>query len=54
MADIEIDYEIIERLKKNIIKKENENLRTREKSDSKMVDWIKDQIEEEVNAFKIN
>ena len=53
MADtnIEIDEKIVERLKKNIIIRENINLKTREKSDQDMVKWIKSKIEEEVQCY---
>lgn len=49
-TNIEIDKKIIERLKKNIIIRENINLKTREKSDADMVKWIKSKIEEEVQC----
>lgn len=49
--EIEIDEKSIERLKKKIILKENVNLKTREKSDSQMVNWIKKQIEEEAQCY---
>lgn len=49
-TNIEIDEKIIERLKKNIIIRENINLKTREKSDADMVKWIKSKIEEEVQC----
>ena len=47
---IEIDEKIVERLKRNIIIRENINLKTREKSDADMVKWIKSKIEEEVQC----
>jgi hypothetical protein len=47
---IEIDEKIVERLKRNIIIRENINLKTREKSDAEMVKWIKSKIEEEVQC----
>jgi len=47
---IEIDDKIVERLKRNIIIRENVNLKTREKSDADMVKWIKAKIEEEVQC----
>lgn len=47
---IEIDEEVVERLKRNIIIRENINLKTREKSDQDMVKWIKAKIEEEVQC----
>ena len=48
--NFEIDEKIIERLKRNIIIRENINLKTREKSDQQMVSWIKSKIEEEVQC----
>lgn len=47
---IEIDEKIVERLKRNIIIRENVNLKKREKSDPEMVKWIKSKIEEEVQC----
>ena len=47
---IEIDEKVVERLKRNIIIRENINLKTREKSDQDMVKWIKAKIEEEVQC----
>ena len=47
---IEIDEEIVERLKKKIILKENLNLKKREKNDQEMIKWIKTTIEEEVKC----
>lgn len=49
-TNIEVDKNIVERLKKNIIIRENINLKTREKSDAEMVKWIKSKIEEEVQC----
>lgn len=49
-SKIEIDEKIVERLKRNIIIRENINLKTREKSDPDMVKWIKSKIEEEVQC----
>lgn len=49
--EIEIDEKIIRRLERNIIIKENNNLKTREKSDTQMINWIKKQIEEEVQCY---
>ena len=49
-TNIEIDENIVERLKRNIIIRENINLKTREKSDAEMVKWIKSKIEEEVQC----
>ena len=39
-SNIEIDEKIVERLKRNIIIRENINLKTREKNDVEMVKWI--------------
>lgn len=47
----EIDKKIIERLKGNIIIKENLNLKTRTMNDQQMVSWIKKKIEEEVQCY---
>ena len=47
----EIDKKIIERLKGNIIIKENMNLKTRTMNDQQMVSWIKKKIEEEVQCY---
>lgn len=49
-SNIKIDEKIVERLKRNIIIRENINLKTREKSDAGMVKWIKSKIEEEVQC----
>ena len=49
-TNIDIDEKIVERLKRNIIIRENINLKTREKSDADMVKWIKSKIEEEVQC----
>ena len=43
-AEITINDKAIERLKRKIILQENQNLKTREKSDQQMVAWIKKQI----------
>ena len=48
MPDENIDEKIVERLKRRIIIQENKNLKTREKNDAQMVNWIKKKIEEEV------
>lgn len=48
--EIDIDEEIVGRLKRNIIIHENINLKTKEKSDQEMVRWIKKKIEEEVQC----
>lgn len=49
--EIRVNERAIERLKRKIIIQENQNLKTREKSDSQMVAWIKKQIEEEVKCY---
>ena len=48
---IEVDEEAIERLMQKIVAKEGINLKTREKSDPDMVNWIRKQIEEEVQCY---
>lgn len=50
-TEITINEKAIERLKRKIILQENQNLKTREKSDQQMVAWIKKQIEEEVQCY---
>ncbi len=50
-AEITINDKAIERLKRKIILQENQNLKTREKSDQRMVAWIKEQIEEEAQCY---
>ena len=49
--ELEIDQAIVNRLKKNIIIKESQNLKTRALSDPQMVSWIKKKIEEEVQCY---
>lgn len=49
--EIQVNERVIERLKMRIIMQENKNLKTKEKSDSQMVAWIKKQIEEEVKCY---
>ena len=49
--EIQVNERAIERLKMRIIMQENKNLKTKEKSDSQMVAWIKKQIEEEVKCY---
>ena len=49
--EIQVNESAIERLKMRIIMQENKNLKTKEKSDSQMVAWIKKQIEEEVKCY---
>ena len=53
MSDSEkkLDGIVIERIKRKVIIKENENLRTRAKNDTQMVNWIKKVIEEEVQCY---
>lgn len=53
-SGINVDRKSIERLKRKIILQESLNLKTREKSDQQMVEWIKKQIEEEANANTVN
>ena len=50
MAEIDISAKAVERLKRKIIIAENQNLKTREKTDQQMIAWIKKQIEEEVQC----
>lgn len=47
---IQVDNNIVERLKRSIIIKENMNLKTRTMNDSQLVAWIKKKIEEEVQC----
>ena len=47
---IQVDNNIVERLKRSIIIKENMNLKTRTMNDSQVVAWIKKKIEEEVQC----
>lgn len=49
--EIIVDEKVVERLKRNIIIKENSNLKTKALSDPKMVDWIQAKIEEEVKCL---
>lgn len=53
MSDSEkkIDRTVIERIKRKVIIRENENLKTHAKNDSQMVSWIKKTIEEEVQCY---
>ncbi len=51
MAEIDISEKAVERLKRKIIIAENQNLKTREKTDQQMIAWIKKQIEEEVQCY---
>lgn len=51
MEAINVNETAVERLKRKIIIAENQNLKTRDKSDKQMVDWIKKQIEEEVQCY---
>ena len=50
-TEIKVNERAIERLEKKIILQENQNLKTREKSDQQMVAWIKKQIEEEAQCY---
>ncbi len=52
--DITVNDKVIERLKRWIILQENQNIKTRDKSDPDMVKAIKKRIEEEVNATAVN
>ena len=49
--EIEINEKSIERLKKKIIIAENNNLKTKNKSDKAMIDDIKKMIEEETKCY---
>lgn len=51
VSEIQVNERAIERLKRKIIFQENQNLKTKEKSESQMVAWIKKQIEEEVKCY---
>lgn len=51
MNEVYVDEEVVERLIRNIIIKENHNLKTKEKNHNKMVSWIKKKIEEEVKCY---
>ena len=51
MEAINVNETAVERLKRKIIIAENQNLKARDKSDKQMVDWIKKQIEEEVQCY---
>lgn len=46
----ELDDKLINKLKMKIIFKEQQNLRDRKLNDSKMVEWIKSKIEEEIKC----
>lgn len=52
--EIKTNDAAVERLKRWIILKENQNIKTRDKSDTEMVKAIKKRIEEEANAATIN
>ncbi|MBQ6628646.1 MAG: hypothetical protein IJH65_07470 [Methanobrevibacter sp.] len=49
--EIVINEEIVERLKRVIIMKESQNLKTRSLTDEQMVSWIKKRIEEELQCY---
>ena len=51
MEEIKVDERAIERLKRKIIIQENMNLKTRQMTDSQMVNWIKKKIEEEAQCY---
>lgn len=53
VMNLEIDETIVNRLKDKIVEKENKNLSTKEMTDTKMIEWIKKEIEAEVHAAKI-
>lgn len=46
-----VDKNVVERLKRLIVIKENENLRTKKLTDPRMIEWIKSKIEEEVQCL---
>ncbi len=50
-TEIVINDEIVERLKRVIIMKESQNLKTKSLSDEQMVAWIKKKIEEELQCY---
>ena len=50
MSEIAMDERVIQRLKNKIVLAENQNLRTKNKSDAEMVKMIKKWIEEEVRC----
>ena len=52
--EIKVNDKAVERLKKWIILMENQNNKTRSKTDPEMVKAIKKRIEEEANAAAIN
>lgn len=49
--EIQINEKAVERLKRKIIVQENKNIKTKEKSDTQMISWIKTKIEEEVACY---
>lgn len=51
MEAINVNEKAVEWLKRKIIIAENQNLKTRDKSDQQMVAWIKKQIEEEAQCY---
>lgn len=51
MNEIKVNPDAVERLKRKIIIKENQNLKTRTMSAQQMVTWIKKQIEEEAECY---
>ena len=52
--EINVSQKTVERLKRWIILLENQNIKTRDKSDPEMVKLINKRIEEEVNAAAID
>lgn len=53
-GEIKVSEKAVERLKRWIILMENQNIKTRNKSEPEMVKMIKKRIEEEANAATIN
>ena len=52
--EVKVNAKVVERLKRWIILMENQNNKTRSKTDLEMVKAIKKRIEEEANAAEIN
>ena len=50
-SNFELSEESLTRLKTKIILKENKNIKDHLMKDSQMVEWIKKQIEEEVQCY---
>ena len=49
-----VDKNIVDRLQKWIVMRENQNIQSREKGDADMIKLIKKRIEEEVDVTTIN